>query len=153
MVSHMKKVSRGIPRLLLGVFVVSSALASGCAVNRATASADPSIRWDSLKSFHVKRLEGEDGSTQQLIAEKLRAKGFTVSADPEQPKNPDAMVTYIDRWMWDITMYMLELTVMIRDPKTGFPLAQGNSLHTSLTRKSPKEMVDEVIENIFKAGR
>jgi hypothetical protein len=45
---------------------------------------------------------------------------------------------------------MLELTVVVRDPKTDFPLATGNSLHTSLTRKSPKEMVDEVTTNIFK---
>jgi hypothetical protein len=62
----------------------------------------------------------------------------------------DAVVVYIDKWMWDLTMYMLELTVNINDPKTGAQLATGNSLHTSLTRKSPPEMVDEVIENIYK---
>jgi hypothetical protein len=53
--------------------------------------------------------------------------------------------------MWDIAMYMLELTVTLRNPDSGFPMAVGNSLHTSLTRKSPEEMVDEVIGNIFKA--
>jgi hypothetical protein len=47
-------------------------------------------------------------------------------------------------------MYMLELTVVMRDPATDFPLATGNSLHTSLTRKSPKEMVEEVTTNIYK---
>jgi hypothetical protein len=39
---------------------------------------------------------------------------------------------------------------VIRDPQSDFPLATGNSYHTSLTRKSPKEMVDEVIGNIYK---
>ena len=123
---------------------------TGCATNRATASADPSLKWASIKSVHVKKLEGEDGSTQKLIAEKFRAKGFTVTADPEQNPNADAVVTYVDRWMWDITMYMLELTVTMREPKTNFPLATGNSLHTSLTRKSAKEMVEEVVDNILK---
>jgi hypothetical protein len=52
--------------------------------------------------------------------------------------------------MWDITMYLVELTVTIREPKSDYPLATGNSLHTSLTRLSPPEMVDEVVGNIFK---
>ena len=52
--------------------------------------------------------------------------------------------------MWDITMYMLELTVTVRDPNSDFPLASGNSYHTSLSRLTPEEMVDEVISNIFK---
>jgi len=122
----------------------------GCAVNRATASADPATRWDSIKTLHVKQLEGEDGATKKLIAEKFRANGFTVTADPEPATQPDAVVTYVDRWMWDITMYMLELTITLREPKTDFPLANGNSFHTSLSRKSPKEMVDEVVDNILK---
>jgi hypothetical protein len=50
-------------------------------------------------------------------------------------------------------MYMLDLTIVVRDPKTDFPFATGNSRHTSLTRKSPQEMVDEVTGNIFKGEK
>lgn len=128
-------------------------LNTGCAVNRATASADPSTDWTKIKSVHVSQLDGEDGSTKQLIAEKFRSSGFVVTADPEPATQPDARVTYLDKWMWDLTMYMLELTIVVRDPKSDFPLAQGNSYHTSLTRKSPKEMVDEVVDNILKTRK
>jgi hypothetical protein len=48
---------------------------------------------------------------------------------------------------------MIELTVNFRDPKTNFPLATGNSLHTSLTRKSPDAMVEEVLANIQSAPK
>ena len=65
--------------------------------------------------------------------------------------NADVAVTYADKWVWDITMYMVELSINLRDPKTGFPLATGNSFHTSMSRKSPDEMVDEVLHNIFSA--
>jgi hypothetical protein len=51
--------------------------------------------------------------------------------------------------MWDITIYLLELTVTFREPANLQPLAVGNSYHTSLTRKSPDEMVDEVLTNIL----
>jgi hypothetical protein len=50
-------------------------------------------------------------------------------------------------------MYVLELTITVRDPKTDYPLASGNSMHTSLTRKSPTEMVAEVIDSILKQGK
>ncbi len=53
--------------------------------------------------------------------------------------------------MWDMTMYMIELTINIKDTKTDTLLATGNSYHSSLTRKSPQEMVDEVVDNIYKS--
>jgi hypothetical protein len=46
-------------------------------------------------------------------------------------------------------MYMLELTLTVRNPANDFPMASANSYHTSLTRKAPPEMVDEVLTNIF----
>ena len=86
----------------------------------------------------------------QLIADKLNQMGFVATTSDKKPAGVDAVVTYVDKWMWDITMYMLELTVVVRDPSNDFALASGNSFHTSLTRKSPTEMVDEVTGNIFK---
>ena len=38
--------------LLLAVFSVA-ALQTGCAVNRATATVEPSLKWDSIKALHV----------------------------------------------------------------------------------------------------
>jgi len=135
---------------LLGLVV---SLTSGCAVNRATANVDPSANLSSLKTMYVKQVP-EDDNTYNLIADKLRTKGLTVTTGTgAAPGGVDAVVTYIDKWMWDITMYMLELTITIRDPKTDFPLATGNSFHTSLTRLSPKEMVNEVVDNIYKGAK
>lgn len=82
--------------------------------------------------------------------------GFTAVAGPELPQasyQTDSVITYVDRWVWDITLYLLELTVTLRDAATNFPQAVGNSYHTSLTRKSPEEMVEEVMTNIFNAAK
>ena len=46
-------------------------------------------------------------------------------------------------------MYMIKLKVFMHEPKTQKLLAKGESYHTSLTRKSPEEMVSEVLSNIF----
>lgn len=129
-------------------------LTTGCAVNRATGSVDPSTNLSAIKTMYVKKIPEDNGGTNVLIADKLRSKGVTVTTGTEAPpSNVDAVVTYIDKWMWDITMYMLELTITLRDPKTDFPMATGNSYHTSLTRLSPKEMVNEVVDNIYKGSK
>jgi hypothetical protein len=137
----------------VAAIVLLAALTTGCAVNRATATADPLARLDSLKVLHVRHFEKDQRGVDQLVAANLRARGYTVSTGPSAPDKVDAVVTYVDKWFWDITMYMLELTINVREPKTDYPLASGNSYHTSLTRKAPPEMIDEVLTNIFKEGK
>ena len=138
---------------LVAVFA-TVAMMSGCAVNRATANVDATADLDKIKTVHVSKLAADERGINVIIADKLKTRGLTVTTSPGKPDSGiDAVVTYADKWMWDITMYMLELTITIRDPKTDYPLATGNSYHTSLTRKSPKEMVDEVVDNIYKKGK
>lgn len=143
----MYKISR-----LAVVLLAIAVFTTGCR-NLATANVNPTTDLSTLKTMYVKHYPSDNSGVNQEIADKLRSKGVTVTTGSgAAPSNVDALVTYVDRWMWDITMYMLELTVTIRDPKTEAPLASGNSLHTSLTRKSQTAMVDEVIGNIYSAA-
>lgn len=132
--------------LLLGL----STQLVGCAVNRATAHVEPGADLRSAKTVHVVKIPNETANIDSMIADNLRRRGYTVTTGIDRRNNVDVQVTYVDHWMWDITMYLLELTVTLRDAKNDYPLAVGNSYHTSLTRKSPQEMVDEVLGNIFK---
>jgi hypothetical protein len=128
------------------------ALSSGCAVNRATATVSPDTDLTKVKTYYVVQQPKDQRGIERLISDNLTARGFSAKSGPETSTVPpavDAVVTYVDKWMWDITMYMLELTVTVRNPANNFPMATANSYHTSLTRKSPPEMVDEVLTNIF----
>ena len=127
------------------------AATTGCA-NHATASLSPGADLSKLKSFYL--IPGEEDKENYLIIQKnLEHRGYSVTTGPEMPLpyKSDAVVHYVDKWIWDITPYMLELTITFRDPINNYPLAVGNSLHSSLTRKSAEEMVDEVLTNIFNA--
>lgn len=144
-------------RKIAAVFLVAGAMSmmTGCAVNRATATLTPGTDLTAVKTAYVVKHDKDDRKINEIIKTKLESQGYVVATGPELPTpyKADMSVTYIDKWMWDITMYMLELTVNFRDPKTNFPMATGNSLHTSLTRKSPEEMVDEVLTNIRTAQK
>jgi hypothetical protein len=125
---------------------------SGCAVNKATATLMADADLSKVKTIYVVKAPEDDRQIDLEIKRAFEKRGYTTTTGSllTAPYPQDAVVTYIDKWMWDITMYMIELTVTVRDSKF-FPLATGNSLHTSLTRKSPSEMADEVVGNIVSA--
>ena len=141
---------------LMSLVLACAALAAttGCAVNRATANVMPDADLSKVKSVYVVKKPEDQRGIDELIKQNLAKRGYQVEGGHEQtpPYKTDAVVTYIDKWMWDISMYMLELTITVRN-QANFPMASGNSLHTSLTRKSPEEMVDEVLNNIQNAKK
>lgn len=136
---------------VLFTFLLVSVL-SGCAVNKMDAQIFPDQDLSKINTFYVVKLDADERGVNELISKKLSAIGKQASTGSaaDAPAQVDALVTYTDKWMWDITMYMIELTVVIQDPKDKFPIAKGYSMHTSLTRLSPEKMVDEVITNIYK---
>jgi hypothetical protein len=126
--------------------------ASGCAVNKATAVRVSDLDLTRVKSIYVVQ-HGEDKyKVSGIIKDNLVKRGYQVTVGPEiqPPYAADAAVKFVDKWMWDMTTYMIELTITVRNPTNDFPALSGNSLHTSLTRKSPEAMVQEVLDNIFK---
>ena len=142
-------------RGLLLILLAFSLGALGCS-NSATATLSPGADLNAVKSYYVVHQPKDTHNLHFLIRDRIVKEGLTATAGPESQKSAhqvNAIVTYVDRWMWDITLYLLELTVTFRDAANDFPLAVGKSYHTSLTRLSPEEMVEEVITNIFNAAK
>ena len=143
------------PRALI-VFILGSMLLVSACSNQATATLSPDANLSAIKSFYVVHQPKDTHDIHNLIRDRLVKEGHAATAGPELAQSSyqaDSVVTYVDRWMWDMTLYLLDLTVTLRDSTNNFPLAVGNSYHSSLTRKSPEEMVDEVITNIFNAAK
>ena len=143
----MKKLGLLIP-------ILSLLLLSGCAINKATGSRDPNFEASKINYLYVAHQPKDKRNINLLIQTELEKRGYKVDTGSKvkAPKSIDGLVTYIDKWMWDITNYMIELSVFIRNPENNFPIAQGYSMHTSLTRKSPEEMVKEVVANMLGEG-
>ena len=135
----------------ISLFLLVGIAVSGC-INRATATLMPGADLSRVKSFYVVHQPRDKQGLHQMISDNLSLKGYHSVAGPEMPPSSyktDAYITYVDKWMWDITLYLLELTVTLREPVHNQPLAFGNSYHTSLTRLSPQEMIEEVLSNIL----
>jgi hypothetical protein len=133
-------------------FFMAALIVGGCA-SSLEAEKMPGVDLAGLNSFYVRKLPADGRGIERLIAAELTEMGKRATSGAEQrpPYGVDAIVTYQDKWMWDMTMYMLELSVQVRDPESDVQLASGHSMRTSLVRKSPEEMVKEVLTQIFSA--
>lgn len=124
---------------------------AACASPTLEAKKMPGADLSPLKTVYVQKLAADERGIDQLIANQLTRMGFAVTNSVIDPP-ADAIVTYQDRWMWDITMFMVQLSIQVRDGQTKMVLANGQSWRPSLERKSPEEMVEEVLVVIFKGG-
>jgi hypothetical protein len=140
------------PRLLALLGLVSlTLLFTGCANMAATVA--PGADLSKIKKVHVVKLPADQRGIDKVIADELNVMGYatTLGVESRVPAGTDAVLTYQDKWMWDITMYMIELNVQLRDPQTNMAMATAKSYRPSLQRKSPPEMAKEVLTEIFKA--
>jgi len=138
---------RTIPAL--AILLVGSLL-SGCASMSSTVA--PGANLSTIKKIHVVKLPADGRGIDRVIADELNFMGYATSLGNtlDVPEDADAVLTYQDKWTWDITMYMIELNIQVRDPKSNMAMASGKSYRPSLERKSPKEMAKEVLTEIFK---
>lgn len=127
-------------------------LLSGCAKVVIKSDSDPQVDLGALHKFYVQKFAPDERNLHEIIAEQLTLLGFDATSGNEaQPPYPvDALVTYKDKWMWDITNYMLEINIEFRNPESNFLFASGRSYRTSLARKPPEAMIEEVLLDLFK---
>ena len=140
---HMRRLAQ------LAVLLATTVL-GGCATTNSARAPDADLH--KLKTFYVVRVPEDERGIEKLIAQRLVTLGYQcTSGDASTPATAvDAIVTYQDRWMWDITMYMIKLSIQIHDGATGAILASGEVMRPSLQRKSPQGMVEETLGVIFK---
>lgn len=135
------------------IFILLLLVLSGCATMSSTRA--PGVDLSNIRTIYVIKLLADGREINKVIADELSLLGYqaTTGLETDIPQGVDATLTYQDRWMWDITMYMLRLNIQVRDPKTGALLAEGESYRPSLQRKEPNGMAREVLESILKGTK
>ena len=136
---------------LLKAFSLACAFVAlaGCA--NLQSSRVPGADLGRIRSVYVAKLPSDSRGVDHMILQRLTAMGYTAShgVSPAPAAPVDAIVTYEDRWQWDMSMYLLKLNIRVQDGATHQLLAAGESYRPSLERKTAEEMVEEVLLAIF----
>lgn len=122
----------------------------GCMTDFQADPIPPAQRAAGMRYF-VERHAQDERSLDRTIAAQLTKRGVaaTSGTSAERPADCDVLVTYEDRWQWDMSMYLLSMRIDLRDPQTNALLATGNSMQTSLARKPAEEVIARIVGAFF----
>lgn len=102
-----------------------------------------------LRTVFVMRAEGDTVGLDQLLVAGLRRKGLEATAGPAGQARPgvDAILTY--RLSSTDADNIAQVTVLLQAPGAAEALALTSSERVPPMRKTPEELVDEALTNLF----
>lgn len=124
-------------------------LFTGC--GKITSNINPDISINDYQNYYLIPDEDDTRGVGEAIYSDLKSRGFNVEVGPEEriSESTEIKVTYETKWWWDLTYYLLDLIIYLKDPKTDLLMASGQSHRPSLDRKPADEMVREVMDTIL----
>ncbi len=131
---------------ILVLLAVSLAALTGCYTQYINSRVLPNAVIGPDKSYYVVRHANDPRQIDLTVANEMRAMGLqrvSSGLEADMPAGTEVVVMYEDRWMWDMTNYLLMLKIQFRDASDNVLIARGQSVRTSLVRKSIEEMVQE----------
>ncbi len=103
--------------------------------------------------FFVERQPNDSRNLNKNISEVLTARGIKASyGEPgDAPESAEYIVTYIDRWQWDMRMYLSSLRIEAREKSTSQIVGYGESGQSSLASmgKSFDDIVNRTLDQML----
>ncbi|KAA1190497.1 hypothetical protein F0M18_11830 [Pseudohalioglobus sediminis] len=140
-------------RIFLALTLVVLSL-SGC-VSSQHGQKLPSEAYD--KVFYVERQPKDERNLASNISNILNERGFNATHGERGsvPEDATHIVSYVDNWYWDMRMYLLNLKIEVRDRKSNYIIAYGESHQTSLAAmgKTHDDIINLALDEMISRGR
>lgn len=141
-------------RIIRPVLVALLALCfSGCSSVVDAKYYSSRVRLDSMKSAYVVHDPGSTYGCANAAEEALKGRGLTVTSGymQDKPADTDFYVEVIDRWQWDLAMFLASLDIRFVDNATGDLIALGTFRQSTFFHTFPdqKQKTFDVIASIY----
>jgi len=99
--------------------------------------------------FVVLHQQKDSRHLDAVVAELMRARGLDAVASSEE--GPDYVVTYIDRWYWDMRTYLIDFRVDVREYGTNVLVATARSIQDSLGAmgRTHRSVIESVVDTLL----
>lgn len=104
-------------------------------------------------TYFVQRHAKDTRDLATVIADSMRTRGFKATAGTESNRPADTafVVTYVDKWIWDMRMYLADLRIEVRDAKDQSIVGFGQSSQSSLKAmgQTHADIVETALDQLF----
>lgn len=132
--------------------LVAVLLLAGCVGNTA-GQMSLSTQVAGQGTYYVERQPKDERDLATVIAQRMRERGLKATAEQAGVARPqcDYLVSYTDKWMWDMRMYLYDLRIDLRDAKDNSVVGYGQSMQSSLKAmgRSYEDVIDLALDELF----
>lgn len=132
--------------------VSAAFLAASCAETRNATVTQPAVIKNARSAYVVKPGDSSR-DVDVFLKDAVAKKGVRTQAGPlsAKPASADVYITYVDRWHWDMAMYLRTLDVSVVDNRSGKEVATAMYRNSALhgypdPRKTSEELVDLIYQ-------
>ena len=135
--------------VLLVLCLVGLLAITGCASVNAYYAPNRDLK--NIGTMYVVHFSSDKRHLERTIADELAQRGYKVSSGEEEnvPSEVNTLVTYVDHWMWDMSMYMLDIEIQFRGKQDKSLIASARSYRPSMQRRPPEAMIQEALDKIL----
>ena len=141
----------GIFRLVL--LVLLAVCFSGCSSVVESKYYSKHVRLESMKRAYVVHDPGSTYGCANAAAEALTERGLTVTSGyiQDKPADADFYIEVIDRWQWDVAMFLASLEIRFVDNASGDLIAIGTFRQSTFFHTFPdtRQKTFEVIASVY----
>lgn len=106
----------------------------GCGIKRTIVEKVPYANEVNLQNIFVVHNQKDKHYCDKDIVQLLQEKGYKATSGnlKDMPENTTAVIDYVDRWKWggwSLSMYLVQISLTIRDPKNNYPIASSTYLN------------------------
>ena len=127
-------------------------LAASCSETRTASVSAPAVI-KSARSAYVVKPADSSRDIEVFLKDAIAKKGVKAQqgAMSAKPASADVYVTFVDRWHWDMAMYLRTLDVAVIDNKSGKEVATGTYRNSALhgypdAKKTSEELINLIYE-------
>ncbi len=149
----MKSFVSGLHRISLGPLAL---MLVGCVSNT---SGELTLPKEQVQagSYFVQRHDKDDRDLASTIAKAMQARGLQATAGTvaQHPTETTYVVTYVDKWMWDMRVYLYDLRIDLRDARDQSILGYGQSMQGSLKAmgQTHEDIINRALDQLFPPGK
>jgi len=136
-------------RMALGLVTL---LLAGCALSSLDGFPLPAEARRPDVTFAVHHQPEDQHRLDKMIVDALRGRGL--NAVPADSEDAEFTVSYVDRWYWDMRLYLIDLRIDVREANTDVLVATARSYQSSLSamgethRSVVEQTVDVLVEGM-----
>ena len=133
----------------------ASLLLAACATTDVGSYIVPGETLEPSGSYYIIFSETDDRALHEMLRTAMIARGLDASTGFADRVPPDAtyVVEYGSQWQWDLTWYLLHLSVRVYEPDERLLIAAAHSERTSLVRRPAGEVVAETLNELFQENQ